>query len=139
MSGPRYHKLTMQRASNGQVSVTVDILGPIGNPLDGLPLADKLLLLIRPYGRTERALMSAVKGLPVLARRAVAADILTARREQMVARRQQRTERHAVDAWMDKTLSQPGSKVSLKVPVGAVALPAHVIDMEPEDREPEMR
>lgn len=87
--GTRYHRLTMQRASDGQLSVTIDILGPIRNPLEGLPLADKPLLLLRPYGRTERALMGAVKGLPALARRAVAADILAERREQMVTRRQQ--------------------------------------------------
>jgi hypothetical protein len=138
MAGPRYHKLTMSRTSDGNVSVTVDILGPIGNPVEGLSLADKLRLLIRPYGRTERALMGAVKGLPELARRAVAADILVARREQMMAQRQQRAERNVVNAWMEKTLAEPGSKVRLAVPVGAPLAVSQVQNLMRDDAEPEM-
>lgn len=75
------HRLSLQRTSDGKTTVSIDIFGPIGNPLEGLPLRDKLLLLLKPYGSNERALMRAVKGLPEIARRAVAADILAARRE----------------------------------------------------------
>lgn len=83
----KFHRMTLSRAPDGRVSVTVDILGPIANPLAGLNAKDKLRLLLWPYSRYERAMMKAVKGLPVIARRAVAADILAARREGMTEQR----------------------------------------------------
>lgn len=85
----KFHRMTLSRASDGRVSVTVDILGPIANPLAGLNAKDKLRLLLWPYSHYERAMMKAVKGLPVIARRAVAADILAARREAITEHRRQ--------------------------------------------------
>lgn len=136
MERPKSHRLSIQRTSDGRTAVAVDILGPIANPLDGLPLTDKLMLLLRPYTGTERALMKAVKGLPAIARRAVAADILAVRRDQMMVRRQQRAEQRLTEAWMEKTLSEPGSRVRVVVPTGASAVPM-IVDVTP-DREPEM-
>lgn len=85
----KFHRMSLSRAPDGRVAVTVDILGPIANPLAGLNAKDKLRVLLWPYSRYERAMMKAVKGLPVIARRAVAADILAARREGMTEQRRQ--------------------------------------------------
>ena len=137
MHEPKYHRLSIQRTSDGRVAVAVDILGPIANPLAGLPLVDRLRLLIRPYSRSERALMRAVKGLPAIARRAVTADILSVRRDQLLSRRQEATERDLVETWMERALQEPGSRVRVIVPPAGASRVPQVLDVTP-DREPEM-
>lgn len=77
----KFHKMTLNKMPDGRVSVMVDILGPISDPLEGLAMKERLQVFLWPLSWNERAMMRAVKGLPTIARRAVVADIMVARRE----------------------------------------------------------
>lgn len=120
MDQPKYHKLSLHQGADGKVMVAVDILGPIIDPLAGLSFMERARLVIRPYSRSERALMRAVKPLPAIARRAVVADILAARRHQAEAARQKRAERDLVDQWITQTIAKGNAPVRLALPVTTV-------------------
>jgi hypothetical protein len=86
----KFHRMTLNKTADGRVSVTVDILGPISDPLEGLTMKERLQVYLWPFGWNERAMMRAVKDLPTIARRAVVADIMVARREKFEERQSKR-------------------------------------------------